>query len=266
MPCLHISYAPLTYLVPFSSPLLAYQIVLGALSGAGKYIDKSSSLAVVQVSVYALIKLLWGYVIYQNVPCACRLSNSVYTLEYVTEGIVTIALLISGQLDDAINVVALQQALLWLTFLPIAYPMLMKVYDGVVVTNRVVNCYREKFSPQTALVTLSVMLLAVPKFVRKGLGKAQRVSGAITGVFSQVGRGVKAATADAQEQHTSNKQPRAIAKACRDAERAVAQAEAVSARAYQHSRSHAGARSRVVSPVPPRVLPHSLLQVESPVV
>jgi len=210
----------------FQWSMLSMQVLMGVLSGLGKHIEKGSSLAIAQVSTYALVKLLWAYVLYRNVPCACRLSNAMHAMQYVTEGVSTTLLLISTQLEDNTASTALQLTSLLLTFLPIVYPMMMKFYDGVVV-NLIVNCYRKKFNPQTAFVTITVMLMAVPRFVMKQSSSGGEGSMMVAGGFDRLGRTVKAAVGDLKEQRAAEKQRRAIAKA----ECAIARAERSVARA-----------------------------------
>lgn len=179
---------------------LLVQVTVAVLSGIGKHMDKGGDLIIVHIAIYAAVKFLWGYVLFKLVPCACRLTNTVHVLQYVTEGVSTLLLLTSSQVSDR-PAADLRQVAFWFSFLPISYMMLMKLYDGVVV-NIIINCCRKKFNLQTACVTLSVMVLALPRFIYRVASGGAAGSDGLTSA-DQLGRSVKATAADAQKQRAA---------------------------------------------------------------
>lgn len=131
------------------------------------------------------------------------------------------------------------------------HPMMMKVYDGLVV-NIIINCYRNKFNAQTACVTLCVMLLSLPKLLFKSLQGSAGESGAnLASIASRGGGSVKAAAGDVVKQRSCEKQRRAVARAERElarAERARVKAERAVSRVVVHPAPSVSAPARTVPP------------------
>ena len=155
------------------------QVACGIVSGIGPYVAPGGSAALAQVLSVALVKLLWVAVLGCFSPCTCGLTNTIVALQFTSEGVSTILVLVaSGSVVATSSSLAerLRLASFFLLLLPVFAPIFQRLYDSIVV-NIIVNCCRKQFSAMTAFTEAIKLLLAVPAFLANVFGMSGATSG-----------------------------------------------------------------------------------------
>jgi len=136
------------------------QVLVGVLSGLGPYIAHDTGAATAQVLAVIGIKLGWACVLLCYRPCLCGLNNAVVVTQFLLEGGTGLVLFCTQQ-DASASIATVQTFTFPLLLLPVVLPVLLKIYDGLIVAI-VVNCCRQTFNPRAALGAMIIAILAIP--------------------------------------------------------------------------------------------------------
>jgi len=128
----------------FSWVTMLIQVLLGVLYGLGTSLQRGGLDGHVQLATIAVIKMGWGVVLITCMPNDDRLASTFLSVQFNLEGVAVLLLLLANLLRHE----ELMERILALTFVmtlfPVFIPVLLKVYDLIVV-NCVVHCCRRKF-------------------------------------------------------------------------------------------------------------------------